>query len=196
MSAPLIACEGLACLRGDRLLWRGVSLRIGSGEALHVTGANGIGKSSLIRILAGLLPPAAGTVERSGRTALVDEAHALDRELSVARALLFWAGIDERPAEAIPAALNRLGIAHLHDVPVRFLSTGQRKRAALARLLVSEAPLWLLDEPGNGLDRDGLTLLEGLIAEHRAGGGAVLLASHLPLAMTGSSGMDLAEHRP
>ena len=196
MSVALLHGEALACQRGDRILWRGVSLSLRAGEALHVTGANGIGKSSLIRVAAGLLPPAHGTLALAARAALVDEAHALDRELSVARALAFWAALDGGQADSVPAALARLGIGHLAQVPVRFLSTGQRKRAALARVVASAAPLWLLDEPGNGLDRDGLALLETLVAEHRAGGGAVLLASHLPLAMAGAATLDLSAHRP
>lgn len=196
MSHALIHFDSLACRRGDRLLWRGISGRLTAGEAIHVTGANGIGKSSLIRIIAGLLPAAAGTIERSGRTALIDESHALDRDLTVGRALTFWSRIDGAQPNAVTDALARMQIGHLTDVPVRYLSTGQRKRAGLARILASGAPLWLLDEPGNGLDRDGLALLEQLIADHRAGGGAVMLASHLPLAMQGATIVDLSAHQP
>jgi heme exporter protein A len=192
----LLHAEGLACARGDRVLWRRVALSLRAGEALHVIGANGIGKSSLIRLVAGLLPAAHGTVTLAARAALVDENPALDRDLAVGRALAFWAALDGGGTDAVPAALARLGIGHLAEVPVRFLSTGQRKRAALARLIASDAPLWLLDEPGNGLDRDGLALLETLVAAHRAQGGAVLLASHLPLAMAGAAMLDLSAHRP
>ena len=196
MSDALIAFQGLACRRGYRLLWRSVSGRLAAGEALHVTGANGIGKSSLIRILAGLLPAAAGTVERHAAMAMIDEAHALDRDLSVSRALAFWADVDGISPEAVTGALAQLDIGHLADVPVRFLSTGQRKRAGLARVVASGTPLWLLDEPGNGLDRDGLALLERLMATHRASGGAVVLASHLPLALADAATLDLSAHQP
>lgn len=196
LSDALIRFDDLACRRGHRLLWRGVSGALGAGQALHVTGANGIGKSSLIRILAGLLPPAAGHVARSADAAMIDEAHALDRDRTVAEALLFWAAVDGCAAGAVEQALERLEIGHLTDVPVRFLSTGQRKRAGLARVVASDAPLWLLDEPGNGLDRDGIALLEALIAAHRAGGGAVVVASHLSLDLADAAMLDLSAHIP
>lgn len=196
MTRELIRFDALACRRGTRLLWRGVGGQLAAGEALHVTGANGIGKSSLIRILADLLPAAHGTVRRDGRIAMIDEAHALDRDMTVGHALAFWAKVDGIGRDKVAGALASLHIGHLVDVPVRFLSTGQRKRAGLARLLVSSASLWLLDEPGNGLDRDGLALLEQLMADHRATGGAVLLASHLPLAVDGAKTLDLSAHQP
>ncbi len=195
MSAPLLAIDGLACQRGGRLLWRGYAAMLAPGDALHVTGTNGIGKSSLLRMVAGLLPAYAGTIQASGPMALVDEALALDRDQPLARALTFWARLDGGDAQSVASALERLAIRHLADVPVRILSTGQKKRAALARVLAAQAPLWLLDEPGNGLDRDGVALLEALIAAHRASGGAVLVASHLPLAMAGCTTHDLADYR-
>ncbi len=196
MSEALLTAEALACARGGRLLWREVSLSLASGDAVQVGGANGIGKSSLLRILAGLLPPASGTVSRTAPIALIDEGHALDPELPLGRALTFWAALDGGTAATVHAALDRLAIAHLAPVPVRILSTGQKKRAALARLLAADAPLWLLDEPGNGLDRDGIALLEGLIAAHRAGGGAVIVASHLPLTLGDAQAIDLKAHQP
>lgn len=191
----LLTAEGLACVRGDRLLWRGISMRLTPGDAVMLAGANGIGKSSLIRILAGLLPPAAGTVERHARSALVDERHALDAHLPLARALGQWAAIDGTGTAGVHAAMDRLSIAHLADVPPRYFSTGQKKRAALARLVASDAPLWLLDEPANGLDRDGVALIEALIAAHRAAGGAVVCASHLPLTLGEAQMIDLAAYR-
>ena len=196
MSEAALTLDGLACRRGDRLLWRGVSARLAASGALHVTGANGIGKSSLIRIIAGLLPAEAGRVSVIGAAGLVDEAHALDRDQPLARALDFWARIDSAGSTGVGAAIERLGIAHLADVPVRILSTGQRKRAALARLLVSNARLWLLDEPANGLDRAGVGLLEALIADHRQSGGALVLASHQALGVADAALLDLAEYQP
>lgn len=196
MSEPLLSFADLACRRGDRLLWRGASAVLRAGDALHVTGANGIGKSSLLRILAGLLPAASGTVTRPERLALVDEAHTLDRDLPLAETLLFWAKLDDGNRHTVATALDRLAIAHLAPVPVRILSTGQKKRAALARMLAADAPLWLLDEPANGLDRDGVILLEGLIAAHRASGGAVVLASHQPLTLGEAAVLDLAALKP
>jgi heme exporter protein A len=173
---------GVACLRGGRLLFEGLSFALHAGEAALVTGPNGAGKSSLIRIAAGLLPPAAGRVEGEGGRALLSEAAALDPELALAAALRFWAGIDGR-ADAVAPALEALGLAELARVPVRLLSTGQRRRAALARVVASGAAVWLLDEPANGLDVASIAILERLVAEHRAGGGIALIATHLPLSL-------------
>lgn len=186
MTARLSATD-LVCRRGDRLLFRGLSLALGPGEAVHVTGANGVGKSSLIRILAGLLRPFAGAVQREGAVGLIDEHHALDPDMPLAAALRFWRSLDSGEEAA-----DRLGLAPLMAVPVRYLSTGQKKRAALARLLAQQAPVWLLDEPLNGLDSGGATLVEELIEEHLAGGGLAVIASHQPLAAS-SATLPLAE---
>lgn len=186
-----LAARDLACRRGERLLFRGLSLDLVGGQALHVTGSNGTGKSSLIRILAGLLRPYAGEVERQGSTGLLDQTMALDEHLPLGRALAFWAGLDGAIADSV---LTRLGLADLLDVPVRYLSTGQRKRAALARLLGQNAQVWLLDEPLNGLDRDAVALVEALIAEHIAGGGLALVASHQPIAVPGMAVLDLPDY--
>lgn len=177
MDAARLAARDLACRRGERLLFRGLSLALGPGEALHVTGANGIGKSSLVRILAGLLRPFAGTVERVGAVGLIDGRHALDQQVELGTALAFWRALD-----GAEDALDRVGLGRLADVPVRFLSTGQKKRAALARLIGQSTPIWLLDEPLNGLDSGGVELVESLIAEHLADGGLAVIASHQPLA--------------
>jgi heme exporter protein A len=177
-ASPLLRLEGVACLRGGRLLFEGLGLSLAAGEALLVTGPNGVGKSSLIRIAAGLLRASAGTVERGASAALVDEALALDQRQTVAAALGFWARLNGADAAAGMAAM---GLDRLAAVPVRMLSTGQRKRAALARVVASGAKLWLLDEPANGLDAEGQERLAAAVAAHRAGGGAVLAASHQPL---------------
>ena len=157
------------------MLFRGLDLVLGAGEACLVAGANGIGKSSLIRLLAGLAEPFAGTVERSGEAGLVDERPALDPHLPLGRALAFWERFDSRTAAE---AAGRLGLADLAEVPVRVLSTGQKKRAALARLITQDAPIWLLDEPLNGLDSAAVALVETIVAEHCAAGGLVVIASH------------------
>lgn len=181
MTPGLIATD-LACRRGDRLLFRGLSLTLRPGQALHVTGANGIGKSSLLRILGGLLRPFSGHVERSGLAGLIDERHSLDPQVELGSALAFWRALDGGAAP-----VDRLGLADLLDVPVRYLSTGQRKRAAFARLLGQRAGIWLLDEPLNGLDTGGIAMVEELIAEHLAGGGLAVIASHQPLVASGDT---------
>ena len=176
----LLAMEDVACMRGGRLLFEGVLLRLGPGEAALVTGPNGAGKSSLIRTAAGLLRASAGRVARGTDVALADEAAALDERLTLGSALGFWARLDGRPAEP---GIEGMGLNHLVKVPVRMLSTGQRKRAALSRVIASGAPLWLLDEPVNGLDSEGQERLSAAIAAHRSGGGAVLAATHQPLGL-------------
>jgi heme exporter protein A len=174
---PLTLAD-VACERGGRLLFEGLSLTLAPGEAALARGPNGTGKSSLLRLAAGLLRPAAGTVDRKD-AALADEHLALDERLRLGDALAFWAG-------DVDAAMAAMGLEALAEVPVRMLSTGQRKRAALARVVASKAPLWLLDEPANGLDADGLARLESAMAAHRAAGGAILAASHQPLALEGA----------
>jgi len=169
----LLTFDKVALRRGGRLLFEDLDLALGAGEALQVAGPNGSGKSSLIRLAAGLLREERGRVERPA-LALADDAIALDRELSLKRALSFW-------SKAPASALDALGISHLAKVPVRLLSSGQLKRATLARVAASRAPLWLLDEPLNALDTDGAHRLAELIDEHRSGGGAILAASHQPL---------------
>ncbi|MFZ5706413.1 MAG: heme ABC exporter ATP-binding protein CcmA [Pseudomonadota bacterium] len=176
-----LAFDRVACLRGDRLLFEGLSFALGAGDAALLTGPNGAGKSSLMRLAAGLLVPSAGKIDLHGRIAHAGEAPALDMRLPLGRALGFWAGIDGSEEGAVRGALERMGIANLAEVPVHMLSTGQRKRATLARILASRAEIWLLDEPGNGLDTASLGRLTEAMAVHRAGGGIVLLATHQPL---------------
>lgn len=181
MQACRIRASELACRRGDRLLFAGLSFALEAGGALQLAGSNGIGKSSLIRILAGLLPAYSGTIEREGAFGLVDERPALDPHLPLGRALAFWQRLDG--AHDNQAA--RLGLAGLEEVPVRYLSTGQKKRAALARLIGQAAPVWLLDEPLNGLDSKGVALVEEIVAEHVREGGIAVVASHQPFKLTG-----------
>lgn len=162
------------------MLFAGLSLSLAAGEAAVVTGPNGAGKSTLIRIVAGLLAPAEGQVTATGERALLAEDHALDPERPLFRALKFWSDIDGGGAR-LGGALDALDLAPLADVPVRFLSTGQRRRAGIARVVASGAPIWLLDEPANGLDTGSVALLQDAIAAHRAAGGIVLVATHLPI---------------
>ena len=170
----LLRFDEVTLVRGGRLLFERLDLTLEQGGGLHLTGVNGAGKSSLIRLAAGLLRAERGKVT-AAPLALADEQLALDRELPLGKALAFW-----NPPTAT-SAMAAMGLAALEQVPVRLLSTGQSKRAALARVAASGVPLWLLDEPLNGLDDDGIARLDALIEAHRGGGGAVLAASHRPL---------------
>lgn len=172
MSA-LLRFEEVTLRRGGRLLFEGLDLKIGAGQAVRVAGPNGSGKSSLLRLAAGLLRAERGRVERSA-LALADDHVALDRELPLKRALQFW-------GSRADAGLEALALAPLAEVPVRLLSSGQLKRATLARAAASGAPLWLLDEPLNALDAEAATRLADLIGAHLEDGGAVVAASHQAL---------------
>ena len=171
----LVDGRGIALVRGGRLLFDGLDIALDSGGGLHLTGPNGSGKSSLIRLIAGLLRPSVGTIE-CAKAALADEHLALDRELPLGRALASWRG------PRLGEALTAFDLDRLVEVPVRLLSTGQGRRARLARVMASGAPLWLLDEPLNGLDGAGAEQLTAALAGHRESGGAIVTASHAPLA--------------
>ncbi len=179
--SELLRLDSVACIRGDRLLFEDLSLTLNRGDAMWLRGPNGAGKSSLIRLAAGLLRPAAGMVERRERVALIDEAAALDAELPLRRALDFWARVDTVDGHTVDRAMDEMALGSLAEVPVSMLSTGQRKRAAMVRVIASGAPIWLLDEPANGMDDAAQGRLVAAIAKHRANGGAVLLASHFAL---------------
>ncbi|WP_338241076.1 heme ABC exporter ATP-binding protein CcmA [Aurantiacibacter hainanensis] len=198
METPRLAATDLACRRGERLLFRGLSLDMRAGDACHVTGANGTGKSSLIRILAGLLRPFSGNVMRAGSVALLDQTLALDEHLPLGKALGFWGRIDRWPDrdDATAERMAQLGLSGLLDVPVRYLSTGQRKRAALLRLLGQGADVWLLDEPLNGLDRDAVALVETLVERHVSGGGLAVVASHQPFGLSAKTELHLPDFAP
>lgn len=186
----LIAFRDVTCVRGGGALFERLSFALEPGGALLVTGPNGAGKSSLIRVAAGLLRPTAGAVEGEAARALLTEAASLDDELSLARALMFWARLDGH-ANAVTDSLDAIALTDLAEVPVRLLSTGQRRRAAFARVIASGAPVWLLDEPANGLDSAALARLEDALARHRAGGGTVLVASHTSVALPKAQTIEL-----
>lgn len=170
---PLLSFEQVALRRGGRLLFEDLNFELGPGDRLQVTGPNGSGKSSLLRLAAGLLQQERGQIE-CVRFALADDHLALDRELSVRRALGFW-------ANDMDDTIRALGLGHLAELQVRLLSSGQAKRATLARVVASGALLWLLDEPFNALDSDGFNQFQKLMDAHCDAGGAVLAASHLRL---------------
>jgi heme exporter protein A len=198
--------EDLACERGERLVFAGLSFSLKAGEALILTGPNGSGKSSLLRLMAGLLKPAAGRLLWDGESISEEpEAHrrrlhylghqeAVKTVLTVAENLSFWAamkgGAEERPA--LLDALDRFGLAALAEVPARYLSAGQRRRLALARLLAAPGELWLLDEPTVGLDSASVARLAEEIEAQRARGGRVVLATHLTLPIKNTLSLDMS----
>jgi heme exporter protein A len=178
-SARLLSAQGLACRRGNRLLFKDLSLEIGPGDALVVTGDNGSGKTSLIRLLAGLGRPFAGTVTRSAKLALLGHETALKPVLTVRQNLAFWSSCSD--GDDAMASLDAVGLGAMADLPVRYLSSGQKRRVAIARLLLADAPVWLLDEPTVGLDAGSTSVLEVLLAQHRAKGGGVIAVTHVPI---------------
>jgi len=188
--ARLLATD-LACRRGERLLFRGLSFGLEQGEALQVVGPNGTGKSSLLRILAGLLRPYAGTVEKTCQAALLDERLPLDGHLPLGRAFDFWSRIDG--CGFGPGPIELMGLDPLLDVPVRYLSTGQRKRAAILQSNTRMAGLWLLDEPLNGLDVDAAADFQEQLGAYLAHGGMAVVASHQPFHVPGLARLHLAD---
>ena len=179
--AILEGCD-LALLRGERLLFEGLSFSLNAGDALLLRGLNGSGKTSLLRLIAGLIPPTSGVVLWHGVSILDDEffhedlhyvghRDAVKPLLTVAENVYFWSNL--RGGSGTLAALNHFGLNEIADLPARFLSAGQRKRVGLARLLSASGNLWLLDEPAVGLDEESVATLLAAIREHRAGGGVV-----------------------
>ncbi|MCA3255833.1 MAG: heme ABC exporter ATP-binding protein CcmA [Alphaproteobacteria bacterium] len=173
----------LACRRGGRTVFEGLSFGLGAGQALLVTGPNGAGKSSLLRLLAGLLTPAAGEIANPFATAWLGHDNALKAERRLIDELRFWAAVDGTPAARIDAALDRFDLDAIAALPVRVLSSGQKRRAALARTWASGARLWLLDEPSVGLDVANVARLSDAMREHRAAGGLVIATSHVDIGL-------------
>jgi heme exporter protein A len=197
--APLtVEVRDLACVRGGRLVFSGLGFRLSAGELLAVTGPNGSGKSSLLRVLAGLLRPEAGSLAFHGRSEEESVAHylghadALKPALSLRETLRFWAALHSGAEPGVASAADRVGLGHALELPAGVLSAGQRRRAGLARLLVAPRPLWLLDEPGSALDREGEALLGRLMAEHLAAGGLIAAATHQALPHAPHRTLDMA----
>lgn len=188
----MLTATAISCVRGERPLFAGLDLAVGPGEWLHVQGENGAGKTSLLRILAGLSPPAAGEIRWQGepikalaedyRRHLLFLGHhgAVKEELTPLENLTLAAQLDGTTLDEVEAlqALARFGLRGREDLAVRFLSAGQKRRVLLARLAVRKAALWILDEPFTALDVKAVEMLSGLIAEHVAGGGMAILTSH------------------
>ncbi len=178
-------------MRGQRLVFSGIDWRVERGTLGLLTGPNGAGKSSLLRILAGLLKPAAGDAAVSGSVALADERRAFDPELSVEKALRFWGAIDGRSADHTRQVLGELGLDKLVQVPVRMLSTGQTKRAVAARALQSGSDILLMDEPMNGLDQPSARAMAAAFERRLAAGQTVIVASHIPIGIEPSTTLDM-----
>jgi heme exporter protein A len=191
-----ICVDAVHVWRGDRHVLKGVSLTMGPGQLLHVSGPNGTGKTTLLRVICGLLRPELGSVSWRGRpissvrseyqAALAYAAHepALKGDLTALENLRFAVGLKRRvtPGE-LRASLEQTGVAACADLPARVLSAGQRRRVAMARVLAMDAPLWLLDEPFTNLDAAGTGVLTSLLQSHAQGGGSALVVAHQELAM-------------
>jgi len=194
-----LSVHDLACARGDRLLFKNMNFSVSSGELLLVQGGNGQGKTSLLRLLTGLARPEAGEVRWGGESikkareayhgamAYLGHANGVKDDLNPMENLRFADGLQGRVFDAGKAeeTLRRLGLERCLDLPCRVLSFGQRRRVALAALLLSSAHLWILDEPLTGLDVHAVALMEGLIREHLQGGGMVVATTHQPLNLEG-----------
>jgi heme exporter protein A len=182
--------RGVVCVRGGREVFSGLDFEAVSGEAVAVVGRNGSGKTSLLRLIAGLLIPAGGTIALAGGDAeltLPEQCHylghrdALKPALSVAENLSFWADFLGGERSDAAKSLAIVGLDHATHLPAAFLSAGQRRRLSLARLLTVRRPVWLLDEPTTALDVAGQGMFEGLMREHLGRGGLIIAATHAPL---------------
>ena len=197
---------GLVCVRGERTVFAGLDFTIAPGGALILIGPNGAGKSSLLRMMAGLLRPFAGAMKWDDADALDDiddhgaKLHyvghhdAVKPVLTAAENIRFWAGLRGQGDEGLKRGLETFDIAHLYDVPGRFLSAGQKRRVNLARIIAAPAPLWLLDEPTTALDKATIKRLEAAIQAHRDQGGQVVLSTHADIVMPGAKVLDVSQY--
>ncbi len=204
MSRSLFAAEDLACERGGRLVLAGVTFALSPGDTLLLRGPNGAGKSSLLRLLAGFLAPGTGTLWWEGKPAFEDRAahrarlhlighsNAIKGALTVRENLGFAAAVAGTPPVHLAGALEGFELTALADVPAAYLSAGQQRRLALARLLATPRPLWLLDEPDAGLDAANRAHLARAVAAHRAAGGIAVIATHGDLEVAAPQVLELA----
>lgn len=196
---PHLVAEELGCIRGGREIFAGLSFSVGSGGLLAILGKNGAGKSSLLRQIAGLVPIAKGRLRWQGddrplaeAVHLVGHLDGVKASLSVAENLGFWRELYADPWHSVEAALDRLGLLSLASFAAIYLSQGQKRRLALARLLVTRRPVWLLDEPAAGLDGTGQAILAALMGEHLKSGGLIVAATHGPLGVAATETLEMA----
>lgn len=198
-----LIAENLGGERGGETVFSNIGFALDKGEALIVTGPNGSGKSTLLRIVAGLLPVAAGKVLIEGggeafptvasASHYLGHLNAMKTALSVEENLVFWRAFQGEPASSVEEALETVALGGLGHLPFGYLSTGQRRRASIAKLLVSRRPVWLLDEPTAGLDKASEERFAGLMREHLRDGGIVVAATHLPLGLEGAKELRMGE---
>lgn len=199
------SAKNLSVNRGDRLVFQNLDFEIASGELLKLVGPNGSGKSTLLKTLTGLIEPAAGNILNGGLSVLADRdwaaenlcylghKNALKREFTVLENIEFWASLWGNQ-DKITSSINKMGIEYLTDTPVRYLSSGQARRTALARSLCHDATIWLFDEPTVGLDDQGLELLAQAMKNHLNSGGMIICATHVELGLAENTvkNLDLA----
>ncbi len=200
-----LVAEGLGVERGGTELFSGLAFVLRQGEGMAVTGSNGTGKSTLLRILAGLLRPSAGSARVVGEddtdchNALhyLGPLNAMKDQLTAAENLSFWSGhlasYESADPVGVQEALNAVNLEHVADIPFGYLSTGQKRRVAIARLLCIQRPLWIVDEPTSGLDAASGKLFAGLAEKHLASGGILVAATHLPLGIVRLKSLQLGE---
>ena len=198
-----LSADRLSSIRGGRTLFSGLSFAVEGGEALLLLGPNGAGKTTLIRMVVGLLAPTAGRISLEGGDAertLGEQSHyvghlnALKSSLTVGENAAFWCrflGGEIPGRDRVETALTAFGLAHLRDIPAGYLSAGQKRRLGLARVLLAERPIWLLDEPTVSLDRAAQDMLTAAVDAHVAAGGLVVAATHVPLSFARSRELHL-----
>jgi heme exporter protein A len=200
MDINSVAVQQLACARGEQVLFQGLDFSLGSGELMQIAGENGSGKTSLLRIIAGLSIPAEGTVTWNGvsirslgeeyltKMLYIGHVDGIKGDLSAEENLRMAAAFadEQLPRDALRAALRRFGLQGRERLPAKVLSQGQRRRLALCRMLIGHRPLWVLDEPYTALDVRGIEAVDTALQQHLESGGCVLMTSHQPIEVPGA----------